>query len=33
MDNAQTGGLFFKVASIVSPFVAAAITAVMAYYL
>lgn len=32
MDNPQTGDLFFKVASIVSPFIAAAIAAVLAYY-
>jgi hypothetical protein len=32
MGNPQTADLFFKVASIASPFIAAAIAAVLAYY-
>jgi hypothetical protein len=32
MDNPQTGDLFFEVASIVSPLIAAAIAAILAYY-
>ena len=32
MGNPQVGGIFFKIAAIVSPFIAAAIAAAVAYY-